>query len=227
MFSSIDQTFTFLFSLDSSLNAVSVIASRSHIALVKQNPQWPVPRYTALSQPLKDPAFVCLARHKITDVTSLVCNIFKSVSFLSPRRYWILIGYRGDRVKKAVKFYPLPWLRQITNRLSLWKRYWIIWRQLFFMPELSWMKVGQRNKPAVLDRFIMHLTFGVFVGFFWRWFMLYGDQYNRRGKVLPVSPRCHSMNTTPFRREGQVVMISNDSTMIKHRLFSDFPCDDL
>ena len=61
-----------LFYLDSSLNAVSVIVSRSHIALVNQNPQWPIPRYTTLTQHPKGPAFVCLARHKITDVTSLV-----------------------------------------------------------------------------------------------------------------------------------------------------------
>lgn len=63
-----------LFSLDSSLNAVSVIVSRSHIALVQQNPQWPIPRYTDLPQHPKGPAFVRLARHKITDVTSLVCD---------------------------------------------------------------------------------------------------------------------------------------------------------
>lgn len=60
------------YSLDSSLNAVSVIVSRSHIALVQQNPQWPIPRYTGLPQHPKGPAFVRLARHKITDVTSLV-----------------------------------------------------------------------------------------------------------------------------------------------------------
>ena len=63
-----------LFSLDSSLNAVCVIVSRSHIALVKQNPQWPIPRYTDLPQHPKGPAFVRLARHKITDVTNLVCD---------------------------------------------------------------------------------------------------------------------------------------------------------
>ena len=62
------------FYIDSSLNAVSVIVSRSHIALVQQNPQWPIPRYTDLPQHPKGPAFVRLARHKISDVTSLVCD---------------------------------------------------------------------------------------------------------------------------------------------------------
>ena len=71
--------FISLFCLDSSLNAVSVIVSRSHIALVKQNPQWPIPRYTDLPQHPKGPAFVRLARHKITDVTSLVCNSLLSI----------------------------------------------------------------------------------------------------------------------------------------------------
>ena len=59
-------------SLDFRLDAVSVVVSRSHIALVKQNPQWPAPRYTEMPQDPKGPAFLCLARHKITDVTSLV-----------------------------------------------------------------------------------------------------------------------------------------------------------
>ena len=66
----------FTFSSDSSLDAVSVVVSRSHIAMVKQNPQWPVPRYTKMPLIPKGPAFVCLARHKITDVTSLVCEFF-------------------------------------------------------------------------------------------------------------------------------------------------------
>ena len=60
------------FSLDFRLDAVSVVVSRSHIALVKQNPQWPAPRYTEMPQDPKGPAFLCLAKHKITDVTSLV-----------------------------------------------------------------------------------------------------------------------------------------------------------
>ena len=59
-------------SLDFRLEAVSVVVSRSHIALVKQNPQWPAPRYTEMPQDPKGPAFLCLAKHKITDVTSLV-----------------------------------------------------------------------------------------------------------------------------------------------------------
>ena len=60
------------FSLGFRLDAVSVVVSRSHIALVKQNPQWPAPRYTGMPQDPKGPAFLCLAKHKITDVTSLV-----------------------------------------------------------------------------------------------------------------------------------------------------------
>ena len=59
-------------SLDFRLEAVSVVVSRSHIALVKQNPQWPAPRYTEMPHDPKGPAFLCLAKHKITDVTSLV-----------------------------------------------------------------------------------------------------------------------------------------------------------
>ena len=59
-------------SLDFRLDAVSVVVSRSHIALVKQNPQWPAPRYTEMPQDPKGPAFLCIAKHKITDVTSLV-----------------------------------------------------------------------------------------------------------------------------------------------------------
>ena len=53
-----------------------MVVSRSHIAMVKQNFQWPVPRYTEMPQDPKHPAFVCLARHKINDVTSVVCGVF-------------------------------------------------------------------------------------------------------------------------------------------------------
>ena len=78
----------FAFSSDSSLDAVSVVVSRSHIAMVKQNPQWPVPRYTKMPLIPKGPAFVCLARHKITDVTSLVCDLGFLISlFLTCKIY--------------------------------------------------------------------------------------------------------------------------------------------
>ena len=63
------------FSLDSNLDPVSVVVSKSRVAMVKQNPLWPVPRYTKMPQNPMGSAFVCLARHKITDVTSLVCNL--------------------------------------------------------------------------------------------------------------------------------------------------------
>ena len=93
-----------LFPLDSSLNAVSVIVSRSHIALVKQNPQWPIPRYTGLPQHPKGPAFVRLARHKITDVTSLVCV---TICFADRVKYKFpfAVSYGDFRVEKNVSDY--------------------------------------------------------------------------------------------------------------------------
>lgn len=114
---------------DSSLNAVSVIASRSHIALVKQNPQWPVPRYTALSQPLKDPAFVCLARHKITDVTSLDFfeddSCFMGISITDENvpvgngeSQWILKTETITTLSSLVKVIKEPWEAQFGVELQ-------------------------------------------------------------------------------------------------------------
>ncbi|XP_022800484.1 serine/threonine-protein kinase 11-interacting protein-like [Stylophora pistillata] len=114
---------------DSSLNAVSVIASRSHIAIVKQNPQWPVPRYTALSQPLKDPAFVCLARHKITDVTSLDFfeddSCFMGISITDEdapvgngESQWILKTETFPTLSSLVKVIKEPWEAQFGVELQ-------------------------------------------------------------------------------------------------------------
>ena len=59
---------------DEDLRSVAVIVTRTHIALAEENPQWPIPRYMDPPSPLKGPEFVCVAKHKITDVTSLVSN---------------------------------------------------------------------------------------------------------------------------------------------------------
>ena len=53
---------------------MSVIISRTHIALASQNPRWPVPRYADPPVPPQEPPFVCLVKHKITDITSLVSD---------------------------------------------------------------------------------------------------------------------------------------------------------
>ncbi|KAL9968300.1 hypothetical protein ACROYT_G026657 [Oculina patagonica] len=113
----------------SSLNAVSVIVSRSHIALVKQNPQWPVPRYTALPQHPKGPAFVCLARHKITDVTSLDFYednpCFMAISITdedapveSAESQWILKTETVTTLSSLVKVIKEPWEAQFGVELQ-------------------------------------------------------------------------------------------------------------
>jgi len=113
----------------SSLNAVSVIVSRSHIALVQQNPQWPIPRYTGLPQHPKGPAFVRLARHKITDVTSLDFYeddpYFMAISITdedapveSAESQWILKTETVTTLSSLVKVIKEPWEAQFGVELQ-------------------------------------------------------------------------------------------------------------
>lgn len=112
-----------------SLDAVSVVVTRSHIAVVKQNPQWPVPRYTEMPPNPKGPAFVCLARHKITDVTSLDFYeddpCFMGISITDEdapvdcaESQWILKTETVSTLSSLVKVIKDPWERQFNVELQ-------------------------------------------------------------------------------------------------------------
>ncbi|CAH3187678.1 unnamed protein product, partial [Porites evermanni] len=111
------------------LDAVSVVVSRSHIALVKQNPQWPAPRYTEMPQDPKGPAFLCLAKHKITDVTSLDFYednpCFMGISITdedAPAPFadsqWILKTETVSTLSSLVKVIKVPWEKQFGVELQ-------------------------------------------------------------------------------------------------------------
>jgi len=113
----------------SSLEAASVVVSRSHIAMVKQNPQWPVPRYTPMPLAPKGPAFVCLARHKITDVTSLDFYeddpCFMGISITDEdapaecaESQWILKTETVPTLSSLVKVIKEPWEKQFGVELQ-------------------------------------------------------------------------------------------------------------
>lgn len=106
-----------------SLDPVSVVVSRSHIAMVKQNLQWPVPRYTDMPQDFKGPSFVCLARHKINDVTSLDFYednpCFMGISITDEdapadvaKSQWIIKTETVSTLSSLVKVMKEPWEKQ-------------------------------------------------------------------------------------------------------------------
>ncbi|XP_031549947.1 serine/threonine-protein kinase 11-interacting protein-like [Actinia tenebrosa] len=53
------------------LKPVTIIVTRTHIALAEQNPQWPFPRYLETAPTVSGPQFHCIAKYKMTDVASL------------------------------------------------------------------------------------------------------------------------------------------------------------
>lgn len=111
------------------LEPVSVVVSRSHIAMVKQNFQWPVPRYTEMPQDPKHPAFVCLARHKINDVTSVDFYeddpCFMGISITDEdapadhaKSQWILKTETVTTLSSLVKVIKDPWEKQFGVELQ-------------------------------------------------------------------------------------------------------------
>ena len=139
------------FFTDRSLDPVSVVVSRSHIAMVKQNLQWPVPRYTDMPQDFKGPSFVCLARHKINDVTSLVCFLILATFLKSFPCLFLLFFVHCLRRKLWVKRKRHEYLKAFSwsSRNSLLVRLSItfqVTRCICFLDSLSLFCENTRQK---------------------------------------------------------------------------------
>ncbi|XP_048579714.1 serine/threonine-protein kinase 11-interacting protein isoform X3 [Nematostella vectensis] len=106
---------------------VTVIVSRTHIALAKQSLQWPVPRFLEPSPLLEVPEFECLARFQMTDITGLefyedspcYMGVFISEEDYSHESdvFWLLKTQTVSGLSHLLKALKEPWEKQFVVEL--------------------------------------------------------------------------------------------------------------
>lgn len=63
--------FVYSFTTAMDVKPVTMIVTRTHVAVTRENHQWPLPRYLDVPTP-KEPQFHCIEKYKMTDISGLV-----------------------------------------------------------------------------------------------------------------------------------------------------------